>query len=85
MKKILLISAMLVSLTSCSEDEGDRSGWEKFSTFFAETRSNTGAYNVEAAGWNVRVVEWVPKDNSNIRCVFAAGTEKAGAACYEVK
>lgn len=82
---ILLASGVAIVKMVSDNTSNKSSNWEKFSTFFKETRNNTSAYNVEAAGWNVRVVEWVPTDNPNIRCMFAAGTEKAGTGCYPAK
>jgi hypothetical protein len=31
-------------------------------------------YLIETAGWNIRVYEWIPADNPNTRCMFAAGS-----------
>jgi hypothetical protein len=43
-------------------------------------------YKLEAFGNDVRVYEWTPRDNKNVRCVFAAGSQNAtGVACYEVE
>jgi len=76
---IAVASLITVGVTTITPTS---SKWEKFSTFFKETKANTSAYNVEAAGWNVRVIEWIPNDNPNYRCMFIAGTEKAGSSCY---
>ncbi len=61
------------------------SKWGKLSTFFKTTKPNKSSYNVEAAGWNIMVVEWIPADNSNYKCMFVSGTEKAGVGCYKVE
>lgn len=80
-----IIVAPMLAVNHFTTDEASKnSSWEKFSTLFQVTKSNTSAYTVEAAGWNVRVIEWVPATNLNIRCMFVAGTEKAGTACYKV-
>ena len=43
-------------------------------------------YKLEAFGNDVRIYEWTPRDNPNVRCVFAAGsTNSTGVACYEVE
>jgi len=40
-------------------------------------------YKVSVHGFDVRVYEWVPKDNPDMRCVFVAGNENSsGVACY---
>lgn len=79
---LLLAAGFAIVTTMTGEKATKNSNWEKFSTFFKETRNNTSAYNVEAAGWNVRAIEWTPEENENYRCMFVAGTEKAGVACY---
>lgn len=58
--------------------------WEKASTFLDKVVNNSSNYNVESAGWNLRVVEWIPAENPNVRCLFAGGSKKGGVACYEV-
>lgn len=46
----------------------------------------TTMYRIETMGNDVRMYEWTPQDNKNIRCVFAAGSENStGVACYEVE
>lgn len=43
-------------------------------------------YKLEAFGNDLRVYEWTPRDNPNVRCVFVAGsTNSTGVACYEVE
>lgn len=43
-------------------------------------------YKLETYGFNIRVYEWIPADNPNVRCVFAAGNENStGVACYDVE
>ena len=58
--------------------------WEQLSTMDQPVKQPTAEYAVEAAGWNLRVYEWVPQDNTNVRCVFAAGSKKGGVSCYPV-
>ena len=78
---ILLFIGITLSVIT-TKDSNKSSQWEKFSTFFKTTKPNTSAYNVSAAGWNVRVIEWIPEDNKDYRCMFVAGTEKAAGGCY---
>jgi len=59
--------------------------WENLSTSDWQVKQPTSTYKVEAAGWNLRVYEWTPQDNKNVRCVFAAGSKKGGVSCYPVK
>ena len=56
--------------------------WEKWTSVGNKTLKSTNTYNVEAAGWDLRVVTWTPPDNPNISCVFAGGSKKGGVACY---
>ena len=44
----------------------------------------TAEYTVDTAGWNIRVSEWTPVGNPNVRCMFAGGSKKGGVACYPV-
>lgn len=51
-----------------------------------EDRYPTAEYNLDTYGLDVRVYEWAPADNPNIRCVFVAGSENStGVACYPVE
>ncbi len=58
--------------------------WEKVTMMGAETLKPSAEYLIETAGWNIRVYEWIPADNPNTRCMFAAGSQKGGVACYSV-
>ena len=58
--------------------------WEKVTTMGAQTVKPSSEYLIETAGWNIRVYEWIPADNPNIRCMFAAGSKKGGVACYSI-
>lgn len=80
MKKLMLAVTLLFTSTTASAGM-----WEKVTTLGQETKRNTAAYTVEAAGWNIRVVEWIPQHNPNIRCMFGGGSKKGGIACYPVK
>jgi len=43
-------------------------------------------YKIDTHGFNVRVYEWTPKYNKDVRCVFVAGSENSsGNACYNVE
>lgn len=78
MKKLLVIMLLALPLSA------QAGMWEKLSTMGQATKKNTAAYTVEAAGWNIRVVEWIPQHNPNIRCMFGGGSAKGGIACYPV-
>jgi hypothetical protein len=58
--------------------------WEKMTTMGTETVKPSSEYLIETAGWNIRVYEWIPADNPNARCMFAAGSQKGGVACYSI-
>ena len=50
------------------------------------TENVRSKYKLSTYGYDVRVYEWTPKDNKNVRCVFVAGNENSsGTACYEVE
>lgn len=85
MKKVVVIAgAVLISVLGASVaqaglfDSAATSGWP--------TIENVTKYKVSTYGYDVRVYEWTPKDNKNVRCVFVAGNENSsGVACYPVK
>ncbi|QKQ24724.1 hypothetical protein HUE58_06480 [Candidatus Ruthia endofausta] len=58
--------------------------WEKITTMGVKTVTPTSEYLIETPGWNIRVYEWTPADNPNTRCLFAAGSQKGGVACYSI-
>jgi hypothetical protein len=75
-------SAFLITLVlSLSTQAGL---WEKMTTMGAQTVKPSSEYLIETAGWNIRVYEWIPADNPNVRCMFAAGSKKGGVACYSI-
>lgn len=67
---------------ACLASTASAGVWEKLSTMNDPVAKPTARYNVEAAAWNVRVVEWVPAENPSYRCMFVGGSEKGGASCY---
>ncbi|RUM81971.1 MAG: hypothetical protein DSZ17_04895 [Candidatus Thioglobus sp.] len=76
------VSAFLITLVvSLSTQAGL---WEKMTMMGAKTVKPSSEYLIETAGWNIRVYEWIPADNPNIRCMFAAGSQKGGVACYSI-
>ncbi|MDC9727365.1 MAG: hypothetical protein PSN35_05990 [Candidatus Thioglobus sp.] len=78
MKLITLIIAFTLSISA-------QAGlWEKMTTMGAQTVKPSSEYLIETAGWNIRVYEWIPADNPNVRCMFAAGSQKGGVACYSI-
>ncbi len=80
MKRVFKMVAVML-LISTSAHAGL---WEKMTTLGQPTIKPESEYLVEASGWNLRVYEWTPPENRNIRCFFAAGEQKGGAACYPV-
>ncbi len=79
MKKQLLCGALLGAL-SLSVHAGL---FDQIATGTWKSVEPTAAYKLETYGYNVRVYEWTPKDNPNMRCVFVAGeTNSTGVACY---
>jgi len=50
-----------------------------------ETKKTTH-YKLDVVNYDVRVYEWVPEDNKDVRCVFIAGKwNSSGVSCYNVK
>ncbi len=77
-KLIVLLTTFLMSVSV-------QAGlWEKVTTMGAKTVKPSSEYLIETAGWNIRVYEWIPADNPNARCMFAAGSQKGGVACYSI-
>jgi hypothetical protein len=79
--KTKLITLLITLITSFSVQAGL---WEKVTTMGAQTVKPSSEYLIETAGWNIRVYEWIPADNPNTRCMFAAGSAKGGVACYSI-
>lgn len=78
---IKLITFLLTLLVAMSTQAGL---WEKMTTMGTQTIKPSSEYLIETAGWNIRVYEWIPADNPNTRCMFAAGSQKGGVACYSI-
>lgn len=81
MKKLLILivliafapPAMAGFLTNMVAGEGEKT-------------EKSRRYALEAFGNDVRVYEWTPLENKNVRCVFVAGSQNStGVACYEVE
>jgi len=79
--KTKLITFLITLVLSLSTQAGL---WEKMTTMGAKTVKPSSEYLIETAGWNIRVYEWIPADNPNVRCMFAAGSKKGGVACYSI-
>ena len=79
--KIKLITLLITLVVSLSAQAGLG---EKMTTMGAQTVKPSSEYLIETAGWNIRVYEWIPADNPNSRCMFAAGSQKGGVACYSI-
>lgn len=79
----IMIAALGLTLIAGTANAGllktiATSGWET---------KPSAKYKVSTAGYDVRVYEWTPADNENVRCVFVAGADgngNAGVACYEI-
>jgi hypothetical protein len=82
MKKLIVLAALMIAfaapasagfLTNLAAGDGEG------------TKEST-MYKLDTYGNDVRVYEWTPRDNPNVRCVFVAGsTNSTGVACYEVE
>jgi len=75
---VALSAAVMSSAHAGLFDSAATSGWE--------TKEDVRKYKVSTYGYDVRVYEWTPLDNKNVRCVFVAGSENSsGTACYPVE
>lgn len=82
MKKILLI--VVTFLLSASLASAGM--WDSMATSNWEDKAPTSKYKLDVYGFDVRVYEWAPKDNPNVRCVLIAGNNNSsGVACYPVE
>tara|TARA_B100001079_G_C16307271_1_gene468372 strand:- start:407 stop:655 length:249 start_codon:yes stop_codon:yes gene_type:complete len=79
--KTKIVTLLAIAVLSLSVQAGL---WEKVTTMGAKTVKPSSEYLIETAGWNIRVYEWIPADNPNSRCMFAAGSQKGGVACYSI-
>ncbi len=80
MKKILLATTLIMFTLSAQA-----SIWGAVASAGWREKSTT-KYKLNVSGWDVRVYEWIPEDNEDVRCVFLAGSENStGVACYDVK
>lgn len=77
MKTKLLISVFaitaIISLSAC--DRGHISA--------SNSKVPDQAYFLEALGDDLRVYEFTPQSEPNARCIFIAGSSKAGATCFQ--
>lgn len=84
MNKFILATALTLATTTAN------AGWLTNMASDAtrdkgEDRKPTAEYNLDTFGNDVRVYEWTPADNKDIRCVFVAGSDNStGVACYPV-
>jgi len=85
MKKIsifmILVAMFLlfILITAVTSDAAQQGEWEWAS-------KKTYKYMLVSREFDVRVVEWTPKDNPNIRCMVVLGSEKRfGTVCYPVE
>lgn len=82
MKKLLASAIVLCSFVGTAHagllDSVATGGWK--------TKQTTTKYKLSTYGYDVRVYEWAPKDNPDVRCVFVAGNKNSsGVACYKAK
>lgn len=55
--------------------------WEKLQSL-GDLQIETTPLTIEAKGWNLRGYMFDAPGNSEYVCVFVAGSEKGGLACY---
>ena len=83
MKNLTKITLLAISLVATQANAGFfdtamTSGWKD--------KQPTSKYELETYGYDVRVYEWTPEGNPNVRCVAVTGKNGSySVACYEVK
>ena len=83
MRKIKIAVFILGFLIGClifvaGAEAADQDSWEWSS-------KKTYKYMLESQEFDVRVIEWTPKDNPNIRCMVIVGPQRNSApVCYPV-
>lgn len=82
--KVLLAGAMAAVMLGTSVTHAGL--WDSAVTSTWPTVEDVRKYKLSTHGYDVRVYEWAPADNKNVRCVFVAGNENStGVACYPVE
>lgn len=72
---------LMVLFAVVSYDNSAKAGlWEKLQSLGDQTVEST-SFTIEAKGWNVRAYVFQPPE-TNKTCVFVAGTQKGGLACW---
>jgi len=81
MKKYILIAAMIAIPATANAGmlmSAMSAGWP--------TKQAAAKYKLDAIGFDLRIYEWIPKDNPNVRCLVVAGNQNStGVSCYNVK
>lgn len=77
--KALLLTVLLAISTSANALE-----WSRLATMGNKTIKPVAQYDVDTAGFDLRVYEFTPSGNPNVRCVYANASKAAGMSCYEV-
>lgn len=81
MKKLIIAITLMMFATAANAGL-----WDSIATSDFPVKETTSHYKLDVYGYNVRVYEWTPENNPDVRCVFVAGSENSsGVACYEVK
>ena len=77
MKKVIALAALLMAGTVHA------GFFDNAMTNDYPTVDSTAKYKVEVYGYNVRVHEWIPEGNPNVRCMLVTGNKNSsGVACY---
>lgn len=74
MNKLLMISGLILTLTAC--DDGGMFDQD------TPTMNADEVTRIEATGFDLRLYEFTPKTEQNMRCVFVSGDKKAGLDCF---
>lgn len=73
---VITAAALVGSAQAGLFDSVMTSGWTD--------KETTSKYQMEVYGFDVRVYEWIPSENPNVRMVFLAGKSSSGVGSYTI-
>jgi len=85
MKTILLFTAITTATVMTGSNQAEAGMFSALRSSGWDTKT-TEHYKLNVMNFDVRVYEFTPKHNKDVRCVFVAGNENSsGVACYNIK
>ena len=69
--KLLIIPLLFVAMNATADSDA--------------IKTSTAIYAVPYGEFHIGVIEWIPNDNPNVRCVFAGlKSQYSGLSCYNL-